>query len=231
MLDAAAVDRWVLIDEVQRVPTILDAVHQRMDREPARRFLVTGSSARSLHRDGVNLLGGRAGRRRPIIPSTALVERSGGIFEAVLTADGRTLVWRQDTPGTGTLRDIFAASVDSPSVARVILQIRFDERGIAVGPERDWLAYVSNESGRDEVYIRRLSPGSPRWPVSRNGGSSPAGHPREKSSFATVIRCSSLAWCPVTSRKSPSLRRGLPARTSRWAWRSRGTRRPTGSRS
>ena len=106
-------------------------------------------------------------------PSTALVERSGGIFEAVLTADGRTLVWRQNTPGSGTLRDIFAAPVDSPSVARAIVQTRFNERGIAVGPERDWLAYVSNESGRDEVYIRRLAPGSSRWPVSRNGGVEP----------------------------------------------------------
>jgi len=62
-LDAAAVDRWVVIDEVQRVPAILDAVHQRLDREPARRFLLTGSTARSLHRAGVILLGGRAGRR------------------------------------------------------------------------------------------------------------------------------------------------------------------------
>jgi len=63
LLDAAARDRWVVIDEVQRVPAILDAVHQRIDREPERRFLLTGSSARSLHRAGVNLLGGRAGRR------------------------------------------------------------------------------------------------------------------------------------------------------------------------
>ena len=78
-----------------------------------------------------------------------------------------------NTPGTSTLRDIFAASVDSPSVARAILQTRFDERGIAVGPERDWLASVSSESGRDEVYIHRLAPGSPRWPVSRNGGVEP----------------------------------------------------------
>ena len=37
-LDASAIDRWVVIDEVQRVPAILDAVHQRMDREPTRRF-------------------------------------------------------------------------------------------------------------------------------------------------------------------------------------------------
>ena len=106
-------------------------------------------------------------------PPTTFVERSAPILEVALTADGRTLVWRQDTPGTGTGRDIFAMPVDSPSVARAILQTRFDERGIAVGPEGDWLAYVSNESGRDEVYIRRLAPGSPRWPVSRNGGVEP----------------------------------------------------------
>jgi predicted AAA+ superfamily ATPase len=45
-LDSAAVGRWGVIDEVQRVPAILDAVHQRMDREAGCRFLLTGSSAR-----------------------------------------------------------------------------------------------------------------------------------------------------------------------------------------
>ena len=83
-LDAAAADRWVVIDEVQRVPAILDAVHQRMDREPARRFLLTGSSARSLHRAGVNLLGGRAGRR---IMSPFLAAELGPAFS--LTAAQR----------------------------------------------------------------------------------------------------------------------------------------------
>lgn len=63
MLDATAPSQWVVIDEIPRVPALLDVVHQRMDREPARRFLLTGSSARALHRAGVNLLGGRAGRR------------------------------------------------------------------------------------------------------------------------------------------------------------------------
>ncbi len=76
-LDATAVSRWVVIDEVQRVPAILDAVHQRMDREPARRFLLTGSSARFLHRAGVNLLGGRAGRR---IMSPFLAAELGAAF-------------------------------------------------------------------------------------------------------------------------------------------------------
>ena len=108
---------------------------------------------------------------------TTLLAGPAGIFEAGLTEDGRTLVWRQDSrgtgTGTGTGRDILAAPVDTPSAPRPILQTRFSERGIAIGPKGDWLAYVSDESGRDEVYIRRLAPGSPRWPVSRNGGVEP----------------------------------------------------------
>ncbi|MDX2183213.1 MAG: AAA family ATPase, partial [Gemmatimonadaceae bacterium] len=80
-LDAVPTNRWVVIDEVQRVPAILDAVHQRLDREPDRRFLLTGSSARSLHRAGVNLLGGRAGRR---VMSPFLAAELGDAFSLSL---------------------------------------------------------------------------------------------------------------------------------------------------
>ena len=106
-------------------------------------------------------------------PPNEILKRPGGIYESELTADGRTVVWRQDTPGTGTLRDIFAMPLDTPSAVRPVVATRFNERGIAVGPVGDWLAYVSNESGRDEVYIRHLAANSPRWPVSRNGGTEP----------------------------------------------------------
>ncbi len=60
ILDDEPADRWVVIDEVQRLPAVLDVVHQRLDRESKRRFLLTGSSARRLRRAGANLLGGRA---------------------------------------------------------------------------------------------------------------------------------------------------------------------------
>lgn len=51
----------VVIDEIQKVPALLDEVH-RLIEEKGRRFLLTGSSARKLVRSGTNLLGGRAGR-------------------------------------------------------------------------------------------------------------------------------------------------------------------------
>ena len=52
-------DRIVVIDEVQRIPQILNEVHRLIELRGTR-FLLTGSSARKLRGAGVNLLGGRA---------------------------------------------------------------------------------------------------------------------------------------------------------------------------
>jgi predicted AAA+ superfamily ATPase len=49
----------VVIDEIQRLPDLLNEVHLLIE-EQRIRFVLTGSSARSLRRKGVNLLGGRA---------------------------------------------------------------------------------------------------------------------------------------------------------------------------
>lgn len=50
---------WVVLDEVQRIPAILDEVHRLIERRRLT-FALTGSSARKLKRKGVNLLAGRA---------------------------------------------------------------------------------------------------------------------------------------------------------------------------
>jgi predicted AAA+ superfamily ATPase len=53
-------DRWIVVDEVQRVPALLDEVHLLMEEHRYRRFVLTGSSARKLKRGAANLLAGRA---------------------------------------------------------------------------------------------------------------------------------------------------------------------------
>lgn len=57
----AAIDRrrWVVIDEIQKVPGLLDEVHRQIESK-GRRFLLSGSSARKIRRGGANLLAGRA---------------------------------------------------------------------------------------------------------------------------------------------------------------------------
>ncbi|MBW1789521.1 MAG: ATP-binding protein, partial [Deltaproteobacteria bacterium] len=56
-------DKIVIIDEIQKLPILLDEVHFLIE-EKGIHFLLTGSSARKLRNKGVNLLGGRARTRR-----------------------------------------------------------------------------------------------------------------------------------------------------------------------
>ena len=50
---------WIVIDEIQRVPALLDVVHRQIEQKK-HRFALTGSSARKLKRGAANLLAGRA---------------------------------------------------------------------------------------------------------------------------------------------------------------------------
>lgn len=50
---------WVVVDEIQRVPELLNEVHRLIESRRLR-FVLTGSSARKLRHRGVNLLAGRA---------------------------------------------------------------------------------------------------------------------------------------------------------------------------
>lgn len=50
---------WICIDEIQKIPTLLNEVHRLMGKSDAR-FALTGSSARKLKRGGADLLAGRA---------------------------------------------------------------------------------------------------------------------------------------------------------------------------
>lgn len=50
---------WIVLDEIQRVPELLNEVHHLIENKK-HKFVLTGSSARKLRRGGVNLLAGRA---------------------------------------------------------------------------------------------------------------------------------------------------------------------------
>lgn len=53
-------EKLVIIDEIQKLPSLLDEVQLMIDRNKDLRFILTGSSERKLRRGGANLLGGRA---------------------------------------------------------------------------------------------------------------------------------------------------------------------------
>lgn len=68
-LEALPDRSMVVIDEVQRLPNLLNVVHQKIESKRLR-FALSGSSARKLRREGVNLLAGRAAWRtlHPFVP-------------------------------------------------------------------------------------------------------------------------------------------------------------------
>lgn len=87
--------QWVWIDEVQRLPNLLNEVHRFVE-ERRHRFILTGSSARKLRRTGVNLLAGRALTRTmyPLLP-----EELGRDFdlETVIRFGSLPIVWDADS--------------------------------------------------------------------------------------------------------------------------------------
>lgn len=58
---------WVVIDEIQRIPALLDEVHRLYEQRRGIHFALSGSSARKLRRAGANLLAGRA-LQMPMLP-------------------------------------------------------------------------------------------------------------------------------------------------------------------
>lgn len=60
MVDAGVPSGVVVIDEIQKIPELLDVVHLLIEKNSPIQFILTGSSARKLKRSGVDLLAGRA---------------------------------------------------------------------------------------------------------------------------------------------------------------------------
>jgi uncharacterized protein len=75
--------KTIVLDEVQKVPAVLSVVHSEMERDKTLQFVLTGSSARKLKREGADMLAGRA-VVRTLHPFTAAELGSRFDLEAAL---------------------------------------------------------------------------------------------------------------------------------------------------
>jgi Tol biopolymer transport system component len=87
------------------------------------------------------------------------------------SADGKLLVGAQQETETGF--DVVYLPTSEPSQPVRFTTSRFSERDPALSPDGRWIAYQSNETGRDEVFASDFPKGSRRWQVSTSGGTSP----------------------------------------------------------
>ena len=91
--------------------------------------------------------------------------------------DGRFLLYYSLDPQTAY--DIWVLPMEGDRKPFVFLKTNFDERRAKFSPDGRWVAYMSNESGRYEIYVRPFNGNAPgtsvggQWQVSTSGGISP----------------------------------------------------------
>ncbi len=156
---------------------------KQLDRGPFSRFTFGGQDRRpawspdgttiAFIRDSINggnvytRLANSSGDDRRI----ALFDRA--IQEVAWSGDGEWLVVRTDNGAKG-LGDLLGIHLAGDSTPVDLVATQYTELHPAISPDNKWLAYVSDESGINEVYVRPFPATSTgRWQVSNGGGLSP----------------------------------------------------------
>jgi eukaryotic-like serine/threonine-protein kinase len=136
--------------------------------------------------------------------TTRLVMRGHQINEGFWSRDGQWLVAR--TGNDGSQRDIIGLrpGVDSAPIP-LAANPRYHESAAALSPDGKWLAYESNETGTEQVYLRPFpNVDGGKWQVSTNGGQAPLwAHSGRELFFVDADR--NMVAVPVTSGPTPAL--------------------------
>jgi len=127
--------------------------------------------------------------------------------------DGRTLLFMTQSPSTGY--DVMALSTDGNPRIRPIVQSRFNEHYAEFSPDGRWIAYASNESDQNEVYVQPYPGPGPRQQVSVGGGTAPAWSRDGKELFYTTAQSIGGQAVPtkmmaVAVKLAPTFDAGLP---------------------
>jgi Tol biopolymer transport system component/predicted Ser/Thr protein kinase len=137
-------------------------------------------------------------RAGPINIFWQLADGSGG-FERLTTSeylnapmswspDGRLLNFIGMDPTTGV--DIWVLRMGDPPAgsgqvrkAQLFLQTPFNENTSRFSPDGRWMAYISDESGRNEVYVQPYPGPGGKWQISTEGGTEPVWNPNGRELF------------------------------------------------
>jgi len=125
-----------------------------------------------------------------------LVQSDRDKYPNSISRDGRYLVyWEEMADGNVDIRGIDLQGDRKPFD---LVATPAGERHGMVSPDGRWLLYVSNESGRSEVYVQGFPEPQGKWQVSTNGGDFPAwrGDGRE---LYYIARDQRLMAVPVTA--------------------------------
>src|SRR4030095_10909469 len=111
-----------------------------------------------------------------------LLSTEGHAFPDGVTPDGKYILFELGGL-TYTKQDIWALPTFGDRKAFPILHSEFIEGHAQFSPDGHWVAFVSDESGRAEVYVQGFPSSGGKWQISLAGGDQPMWHPRASEIF------------------------------------------------
>jgi len=106
-------------------------------------------------------------------PAVMQFHEKRNLFNASWSPDGKWLIFRTDvgSPGSG---DILAIRPGIDTAPVPVVATPFTEVSPTLSPNGRWLAYSSNETGEDEIYVVPFpNTGAGKWAISAGGGTEP----------------------------------------------------------
>jgi serine/threonine protein kinase len=104
-----------------------------------------------------------------------LLESDNSTLPSSWSRDGRFLLYRAVQPSTKK-RELWVLPLEGDKKPFPFARSQFNNSYGQFSPDARWVAYVSDESGRDEIYVRTFSPNSDdegKWIISKAGGTEP----------------------------------------------------------
>jgi dipeptidyl aminopeptidase/acylaminoacyl peptidase len=131
-------------------------------------------------RIAVTWLPGKGIEARPVFGGTdgeVLWEAEAGEGLSLIaqdwSPDGSVLLAREFLPGEDDQHDIWVLQLDTERAPYPLTETPFNEIDPALSPDGRFMAYVSDESGQNEVYVTSFPDGGRKWQLSIDGGKSP----------------------------------------------------------
>jgi Tol biopolymer transport system component len=155
-----------------------------------------------------------SGRAEAVVRSAAVKHPSDWSHAAGV------IVYDSNDPATGI--DIWTVPAQPGATPEAFLRTPFSEGFGRLSPDGRLMAYTSNESGTDEIYVRPFPAATPKWKVSTSGGT----EPRWRGDGKELFYLSGSKLMTVQLQTSPAFRTSLPtalfeaqpSRNSEWSY-------------
>jgi serine/threonine protein kinase/Tol biopolymer transport system component len=122
--------------------------------------------------------------------------------------DGQLLVYSRPSPKSGI--DLWMLPMTGDRKPLPVVQNPGDQLGGEISPDGHWLAYESNESGRQDIYVQSFPDAGGKWQVSSGGGTGPRWSPAGNELYYVAPDARLMAASIASSSDDKTVHVGVP---------------------